>query len=247
MNISRLDQLPVELWRCILSHLSAHEIFHSFTYLSSYIDGMLKTYTKYRVNFKAISRNDFDLVCQHIRPDQVISLILSDDENTPGLISLFLSRFQIHQFTCLRTLWLIDIGPDFWTDIIPQMIKLKHLRSFFFDLSYPDNSSICNLSQTEVAQLDRALIYSYSPVLPQLYQLRLNYGHFPKTRMLSHHRDLIFGRLNIHEIKNICSITSQLRSLDVSLSIESLSTDLIPPMSQLSRLSLQIWGRHFHE
>lgn len=131
MNNCQLDNLPVELIHHILSYFAAHEIFYTFTNVSSYLDAILIAYPSYQINFKSITKKNFDLVCQQIKPDQVIKLILSDDENTPG-VELFLSRFQINQFTHLQSLRLIDIDPDFWEIIITKLIELKNLRSFSF-------------------------------------------------------------------------------------------------------------------
>ena len=130
MNTSRLDDVPVELLHQLFNYFSAHEIFYSFVHLNSYIDAVLKTYTNYRINFKAISKSHFDLVCQHIRPDDVVALVLSDDDYTPGLIDLFLSRFQVDQFIHLQMLSLISIGLDLAKIIVPQLVHLKHLRTF---------------------------------------------------------------------------------------------------------------------
>ncbi len=52
-------------------------------------------YAAYRMDFKSIRRADFNFVCRRIRPEQVISLILSDDNDTLGQTELFLVSFSI--------------------------------------------------------------------------------------------------------------------------------------------------------
>ena len=128
MSFCRLDGLPPELFHCLFSYLSGSEIFYAFTNVTSYIDAVLTAYSHDRINFKEISRHRFDLICRYLVPDQVVALTLSDDKETPGLVGLFLSRFQIHQFTRLRALTLIENGPQFWVNIINQLVNLKNLR-----------------------------------------------------------------------------------------------------------------------
>lgn len=245
MNISRLDALPVELIHHLLSYFSAHEILYSFAHVNSYFDSILASYADYRVNFKAIRRSHFDWICQQIKPDQVIALTLSSDEDTPGLIDIFLSRFQIHQFTRLRGLKLIDIGADFWEIIITQMVTLKHLRSFFYCVPTAGKSWNCNLSSAEVTALDRSMFETYAPILPQLYQLRLNHGDFLHSESFDHLRHLILARSSVDLIKHISSVAPQLRSLETSFLLQESPTELIPLMPQLNRLILETSGNCF--
>ena len=244
MNTSRLDHLPVELAHHLLGYFSAHEIFYSFANVTSYIDAVLATYTNYRVNFKAISRNNFDLVCRYIIPDQVIALTLSDDEDTPGLIGLFLSQFQIHQFTRLQALTLFEIGPDFWTNIIAQIVSLKYLRSFLY---YPSNRSepwICNLSPNEVTQLDKSLFSVYAPILPQLSRLRLCHGDYLGSTLFPCLRHLVLERSTINLINHISSVAPHLKSLDTSFTFHSFQTESIHPLPQLNHLVLRVEGKN---
>ena len=55
---TRFDCFPVELSHCLLSSLSAHEIFYAFTNINSYIDAVLAGYDNYRVNLQSISSID---------------------------------------------------------------------------------------------------------------------------------------------------------------------------------------------
>ena len=245
MDTSRLDILPVELIRHLLSYFSAHEILYSFGHVTPYIDSILTSYTDYRVNFKAIRRSHFDLVCQQVTPDQVIALTLSDDKDTPGLIDLFLSRFQIEQFTRLRGLKLIDIGADAWAVIITQMVTLKHLQSFLYYVPTVSSSWICNLSSAEITQLDKSLFDTYAPILPQLHQLRLNHSDFLHSVSFDHLRHLILGRSSFGLIKHICSAAPQLRSLNTNFSLAQFPTELIPLMPQLNCLILEISSKYF--
>jgi hypothetical protein len=243
MDKCRLNNLPVELIHHLLSYFSAHEIFYTFINVSSYLNAVLVAYSSYQINFKSITKTNFELVCQHIMPDQVIALTLSNNENTPGLVELFLSRFQINQFTRLQSLRLIDIGPDLWENIITKLVELKNLRSFLFSSPDRNDSWISTLSKGDVTRLDQKLFDSYAPVLPQLYRLRLCHGDFLKSIQFPHLRHLILERSKVGIIKHICSVAPQLKSFDTTLFIYDWShIELFNPSTQLTRLVLRIEG-----
>ena len=245
MNTNRLNSLPVELIHHILSYFAAHEIFYTFANISSYLDAVLVAYSSYRLNFKSISKTNFDLVCQRITPNQVIALTLSNDENTPGLVECFLSRFQLNQFTDLQALKLVDIGSEFWENIITKLIELKNLRSFSFISSDQSDSWICNLSADDVTQLDIQLFDNYAPILPQLYRLRMCHGDFLKSIQFPCLQHLILERSSNDIIKHICSVAPQLKSLDAAFQHNKSNAEIIYPLTQLNRLVLRIEGEFF--
>lgn len=177
MDNCRLNGLTFEVLHGLFDYFSAHEIFHTFHNVTSYIDAVLQTYTNYRINFKAISRHHFDLVCRYTIPDQVIALTLCGDEDTPDSIDQFLSRFQIYQFSRLQTLTLIEIGPDLWEQIITDLVSLKYLKSFSFLCSNGSIQWTFDTSEDRVSELNQSLLETQVPALLQLYQL--NSVQFP--------------------------------------------------------------------
>ena len=243
MSTYQLDILPVELVHHLLNYFAAHEIFYTFRNVSSYIDAVLMNYVDYRINFESISRADFDLICQHIKPDQVISLTLSDNEMTPGLINLFLSRFQMTQFTRLRSLTLIEIGSDFWEIILSKLIELKHLQSFSVFRSNRTNRWLSSIPQVDETQLDEDLFDSYAPVLPQLHKLRLCHGRFLGSIEFPQLRHLILEGSSQDIIKHVCSVAPQLKSIDTTFSYYGLTREFFKPLAPLNRLILQITGK----
>jgi hypothetical protein len=128
-----LNKFPVEIFDIIFDYLWAHEIFYSFGNISGHLDNVLSNYNNYLINFKSIRKSHFDLVCCYIRPEQVISLILSDDIDTPCQSQSFRSFFSIEQFIRLRVLKLIELddnGESFFSDLY----KVKHLVSLEIDV-----------------------------------------------------------------------------------------------------------------
>jgi len=237
-----LDIFPVELIHHLLNYFSAHEIFYTFTNVSFYIDNVLLIYSSYRLNFESIKKKEFDLVCQRIIPNQVISLTLCDNENTPGQVELFLSRFQINQFTRLHSLTLIDVAPDFWEPIVTKLVELKNLRSFFCHFSDRADSWSSKIPSDDVHQLDMNLFDSYSPILSQLNRLKLAHGEFFKSVQFPYLLHLIIETCSVDTIKYICRVAPRLKSLDTGFRHEKSSAELVLPFGQLNRLVLRIEG-----
>jgi hypothetical protein len=208
---------------------------------------VLLVYSNYCVNFKSVTKKEFEFVCQRIIPDQVISLTLSDNELTPGQVELFLSRFQINQFIRLRSLTLIDVGPDFWEAIVTKLIDLKNLRSFFYDSSSKTDAWISRISYDKVNVLDKHLFNSYGSVLPQLNRLKLSHGDFLVSVQFPYLRHLIIKECKLDIIKHICCVAPQLKSLETEFRYDELDTELSFPFSQLNRLILRIGGKKLTE
>lgn len=107
-----INDLPVEIIYKILDQLDICIIFTSLHHVCKRFDEILLTYGKYHLNFEKLSFNELKLICSRIRPEQVTELTLSDDENRAGFIDLFLSKFSLDSFTCLRSLTLKQINDD---------------------------------------------------------------------------------------------------------------------------------------
>lgn len=242
---SKLDVLPVELMHSLLSYFSTYEIFYSLTNVSDYIDQVLVAYSNHYVNFKSITKKMFEFVCQQMIPDQIISLTLCDDENTPGQIKRFLSRFEINQFINLRSLTLIDIGPDFWESIVTKLNGLKHLNSFLYITSVKIDSWISEISSEEVNQLDVRLFRSYSTIIPQLKRLTLSHGDFLESIQFPCLLHLTLGKCTINVIKHLCNAAPKLKSFKTGFRYNESNVDLSLAFNQLNRLSLKIEGRIF--
>jgi hypothetical protein len=61
------DLFPVELLHTLLTYFYAHEILFSFLNVSDHVDAILLSYATYRMDFQAIKKSHFYLVCRHIR------------------------------------------------------------------------------------------------------------------------------------------------------------------------------------
>lgn len=107
-TISLLD-LPVEILHRIIDYLDVPTIFLSVSKVCVHLRAISHTYNRYQLNFTSISKSSFHQICHPIEPMNILSLKLSDDNTTPGQIRLFLSLFQMDQFTRLSSLALLGI------------------------------------------------------------------------------------------------------------------------------------------
>ncbi|CAF1288520.1 unnamed protein product, partial [Adineta ricciae] len=116
MYTMNFEQLANELLLDIFEYLSAVDILRAFNQLNTRFDTLLLTHSKtYHLHFRSVSKHDFRFFCQRNLPliaNQIISLTLSDDIETPNSINSFLSYgITFSQMNSLRS------------------IKIHHLRS----------------------------------------------------------------------------------------------------------------------
>jgi hypothetical protein len=237
-----LDLLPVELLYTLFTYFLAHEILFTFSDVSDYINAILLTYSAYRLDFKSIRKSDFDLVCQYIRPEQVLSLTLSDDNDTPDQSELFFSRFSIEEFTQLQSLTLIKIEYKSIKSIFTNLHKLDRLHFLSFNDDtirhrYPAwNDDYSNESN----QLKAFLLNIYTRVLPQLTQVYLRRSADLTLTPLPCLRHLKLETCTKHELETIFQRAPQLTSLDICLNTNTLNPEYLSPSNQLIRLNLKI-------
>ncbi|UJR11310.1 hypothetical protein I4U23_015491 [Adineta vaga] len=125
-----LDQFPVEIIFNIFHYLTANDILRSFHDFSRYLRQCIHSYDQYKINFKSISKREFDIICRVLQPEQIMSLTLSDDEETPGQIDHFFTRFPTFDQSFTRLEHLRLRNPDefpYWS----QMKCLHTLRVDF--------------------------------------------------------------------------------------------------------------------
>jgi hypothetical protein len=226
---SQIDVLPVELLHYIFGYLWAHEIFDAFSNLNGHLDAVLVNYDRYSVNFRSILKSRFDVICRQIRPDQIISLTLSDDEETPNQYELFFSLFDIEQFINLRSFNMNSIGNNAFKRLLSNLYKLKYLSS----LKLP------RLSKPYDISLDSAI----QNLLPQLSQLLVHDINYLLIKQLPHLRHLTLVHCHCLHLPNIFYQVSKLHSLSITIATDE-STDWsnqMPSLTYLSQLVLRIY------
>jgi hypothetical protein len=133
-----IETLPVEILHRIFDNLDAQTILLSIRPLCRLFRAVVKTYDRYKFNFKSISKTDFHLLCRLINPQNVRSLILCDNENTPNEIALFISMVRLRQFTRLHSITLLGIE-EIQLNMILKSLNLNLLTSFSLDIRKYDD------------------------------------------------------------------------------------------------------------
>ncbi|CAF3669852.1 unnamed protein product, partial [Rotaria socialis] len=109
-----LESLANELLLYLFKFFDGIQLLRAFHDLNSRFNHLLDNhYRVYRIDLRSISKYQFDNLCQYCLPsitDQIISLTISDDDETPSLPAIFLSyNFTLDKFTRLQSLSLYSI------------------------------------------------------------------------------------------------------------------------------------------
>lgn len=105
----QLESLANEVLVEVFEYFNTIDLFRAFHGLNTRFDQLLfNHFLHYNVNFQSVSKHDYDIFCrQHLALilRRVISLRLSNDDETPNLPDHFLHHhFRISQFTGLQFL-----------------------------------------------------------------------------------------------------------------------------------------------
>ena len=239
---SWLNRLPVELFHLLFSYFFAHEILVSFIDVSDYINGVLLSYSDYRLNFQRIARGQFDLIWSRLRPDQVTSLLLSHESPASELFS---TRFRLEQFTQLRSLTLVSIHFEHVRSLFANLHQLEHLRSFSFHVAsmqhrYPAWNGDY---RAESRSLNQFIHRKYAKVLPRLTRLSLSNTPALHDIPLPYLRHLTVSQCSTHQLDTILRQAPALQSLAVSLFSNTWHADLDLSSNVLIHLDLKTTGR----
>lgn len=124
-----LDTLPVELLHRIFDSLDAETILNSLQYVCKRLNSVTNNYNRYKLNFQSILKYKFHQLCRKTDPKNVISLILSNENQTPGQIGLFLSLYHIEEYIRLETINLISIEESYLKIILERLSINSSLTS----------------------------------------------------------------------------------------------------------------------
>jgi len=232
VNFCRLDLLPVEMLYEIFDRLSAIDIICGLSKVSPYMNDVVLGYKFYKINLKSILKSEFDLICNTINGYQIKYLTLSDDDDTPNQSNLFLSLFNMEEFSLnLNGLSLIKINNESMKLILNNLDKLNNLSSLTINGGYIHSSMLKN-------------------VLPKLNRLNiLSTSLFKNLIQMNKLKHLIISyQCSFNQLEIIRQYAPNLISLNVSLhgenegqigGIYSNLTQLVLniPSTQFSRLS----------
>jgi hypothetical protein len=206
-NSYQFLDLPVELLHTTFIYLWGQDIFYSFFGISPYLDSVIQSYHRFHLNLKSIRKSQFDLIWHHIRPEQIITLILSDDIDTPCQSQLFLSIFNIERdFAHLRSFILVRPGLK-WTRTAVETHKtlMRHSAFKLYHVSLQQryvshgSTNVSNLFRVPIG--NNSALYDNDASLYNRRYLKISIGNHPFER-----------------IKEILQLSTKLTQLNVRLS-----------------------------
>lgn len=108
-NLSLLD-LPVEILHRIFDYLTMQTIFRSLRGVCRQLHATIFTYDRYELNFDVIRQFDSELVFDLIRPEHIVSVVVSGANRKHfDQINSFLSIWGTKQLVRLRSVTLLEI------------------------------------------------------------------------------------------------------------------------------------------
>jgi len=150
-----------------------------------------------------------------MKPEQVISLILSDKIDTPNQTELFRSRFSMKQFTRLRSLKLIEID-DPEDSLIFDLYQHQHLVSLEIDVK------IRAPFMVPIPSLKR-LIINIPLDIHSNFDPAFTYVGYEQLRQLT------LSNCSCEQLQKIFCRAIQLQSLKISLRFLDPNEIMIPP------------------
>lgn len=242
MSRLTLEELPSELIFNIFEYLDAASIFRGFYDLNRRFNQLLNHYPSFCVDFRSLSKAEFTHFTQKHLPEiqqQVISLNLSDDDDTPNLSSLILMDDPIiRPWQQLQSLTVHSIvsGSNL-IRILQQCYELKEL----IVIECPCNGN-------------EQYICSQIWTLPKLHSCRLDTMNLPRNcfAQLStvsnaikclQLRNMTF---NFEDLAALIEHTPHLQRLKIALVCHDTSPCIrLPVLSNLTVLDLSFAGSSF--
>jgi hypothetical protein len=124
-----IERLPNELFLEIFNYLSDVDVVYAFSQLNIRFQCLILDYC-HTFDFKSVSKAKLKFVIREHNTQQWRALRLSDDDDTPGQITLFSQLFPIAKFVPqLHALSLINMKLKTAQSLIPQMKIFTHLVS----------------------------------------------------------------------------------------------------------------------
>ena len=125
-----LGTIPPELLHRIFDFLDASTILFHIRPVSRWLRSVSMTYARYQLDSKLVSKRQFKTMCLVIPPDHILSLRLSNgNDSLPVLPNLLASMVDHPPFTRLRVLNLSDINEHQMHQILAR-VSYHCLESF---------------------------------------------------------------------------------------------------------------------
>jgi hypothetical protein len=240
--MSNLELLANELFLSLFEYLNDVHLIRAFYGLNNRLNKLLASHLRwFRFDFRSIYREDFNFICQEYFPsiiDRIISLHLTDNDDTPEQLNLFLSFIpSCEQFTQLQSLSLSNLRNTFIVNQI--LISLDNLTNLNLSACILNTNlnynrllidTIWNLPKLISCQLDQMLPFEVFLLAPTIQSLSLRY-----LTIDDYNRSLA-------EFLRLCEYTPNLQYLQISIWEIEYSDTIQFQFQYLSRLKLSFQG-----
>jgi hypothetical protein len=222
----KFELLPNELLIDVFGYLNIIDLLRAFHGLNLRLNNLLLNHSPgFHLNLKSIRKQDFDFICQEHLPTiahHILSLSLSNDDDTPEQISCFVSHdFPLRQFIYLQSLSLYQIRFDNAIHrILQELPDLQHLISL-------------KINKLQYHYDKENLLYLFNIIwsLPKLIHCHLldfsanyNYSEFAFPAMISSSIEYLSienVQFDINQFFNLTKSTPHLRQLSIAIKTSS--------------------------
>lgn len=133
-----LESLANELLIDLFKYLSTADCLHAFYGLNTRFNSLILDHFRSQgLDFRSISKHDFNIICRHLSviANQIISLYLAENHDTPGQIRLFYSYgFTLRQFSHLQSLSLYNLHcQELMNKILVDLPGLSNITHLTFE------------------------------------------------------------------------------------------------------------------
>ncbi|CAF1340246.1 unnamed protein product [Adineta ricciae] len=220
-----LLKLSTEILHRIFDYLDIETLLFSLRYVCKQFHELILLYNRFKFDFESISISRLRYICHLINPELVIELRLSNDNKTPSQIEYFLSVCDLHHFTRLRSLIVIQNAKHFFTNLFDYVLTSRSLSSFsiyyltriekvskdhyYHTLTGPSLNSISSIFQRSNIKKFKSNLKSYqleTILRPIQYSFRhLTIQHCTKQqyylilRYSPHLRTICLGRIKMND------------------------------------------------
>ncbi|CAF1065796.1 unnamed protein product [Rotaria sordida] len=235
------ELLPNEIILDSFEYLSLIHLYQSFFALNSRFNRLLcQQFQTFHHDLRLASKTNFHRVCQnYVLPviDRIISLNLSNDDNTPQQIEHFLSHnYQLRKFICLKSISLSCLRSQRTLDQIMVQCSylpcLTHLTLTDSHVSMTENDAqrlfdqIWSLSQLTYCYLDNCFV---------------NENYFPNPTVIStslRHLNIRNMTCSLSTLTRLCQCTLDLQYLSIMFYDDSDQLNSLLPILSITRLNI---------
>ncbi|CAF1494086.1 unnamed protein product [Adineta ricciae] len=239
----KLESLPNEIVLILFENFSLFELFQYFRGLNSRFSNLLyQEFYKFQLDLRSLSKTRFEQICQAYVPsirNQIVSIHLSNDSETPQAIQLFLSQgYKLRQFIHLAALLISNLpSKEAVDEIMNECSHLSHLRHLTIE------------GIAAVSENDKQNVFNQVWSLPKLESVRLSIsssaGSFCNSTVISKSLKYLNIQQNTYSLAtfaDLCHHTPNLRHLSGSFTVEYYESQILKPINSITRLNIAFQG-----